>query len=361
MSRRFVFLIPILLAAPVPVAAEPAVEITQSRVEIDRASALSSDQLFEVGDATFKKDAAALLDAVAKAIVKENKSNIDIDVHTDDSAPDSDRSGAFNGKLSQARADAIKSYFIRKGVAARRLTARGRGQDTPIASNGNEDGRRQNRRVEFVVEIEIRPPVADLAVYTKTLKGSGSAIIATMETSQGTLHCTLFADRTPVAVANFIGLATGQKPWVDPKTQKVVRGKPFYDGLVFHRVIPNFMIQGGDPLGVGTGGPGYQFSDETFRDIRNVPGTIAMANAGPGTNGSQFFINEVRSDHLNGKHTVFGQCKELELITKIANVPRDSSDKPSTPVVIRRITFARGAEAPPQGPLPPPNDPYRRP
>jgi peptidyl-prolyl cis-trans isomerase A (cyclophilin A) len=359
MSRRFVFLIPILLA--VPAAAEPNVEITQSRVEIDRASALSTDPMFEVGDATFKKDATALLDAVAKALNKEGKSNIDIDVHTDDSAPDSDRTGQFNAKLAQGRADAIKNYLVRKGVAARRMTARGRGQDQPIASNGNEDGRRQNRRVEFIVEIEIRPPVAaDLAVYTKSLKGSGNSIIATIDTSQGTLHCTLFAERAPVAVANFIGLATGQKPWVDPKTQKVVRGKPFYDGLVFHRVIPNFMIQGGDPLGVGTGGPGYQFSDEVHRDIRNVPGSMAMANAGPGTNGSQFFINEVRSAHLDGRHTVFGQCKELDIVTKIANVPRDSNDKPNAAVVIRRITFARGAEVPPQGPPPPPDrDPYR--
>jgi peptidyl-prolyl cis-trans isomerase A (cyclophilin A) len=142
-------------------------------------------------------------------------------------------------------------------------------------------------------------------------------------------------------VANFVGLATGQKPWLDPKTKQVVKGKPFYDGLVFHRVIPQFMIQGGDPLGIGVGGPGYQFGDEIAPALTHQPGTLSMANAGPGTNGSQFFINEVATPWLNGRHTVFGQCKELDVITAISAVPRGPNDMPSTPVTITKLTFAR--------------------
>jgi peptidyl-prolyl cis-trans isomerase A (cyclophilin A) len=183
------------------------------------------------------------------------------------------------------------------------------------------------------------------------VKGTGNTIVATLDTSQGKLTCTLFADRAPMTVANFIGLATGQKAFVDPKTQKVVK-RPFYDGTIFHRVIPGFMIQGGDPLGAGTGGPGYQFGDEIHRDVVNAPGTIAMANAGPGTNGSQFFINEVRSAHLDNRHSVFGQCKETDVISKIANVKREANDRPSTPVVLRKVTFAKVAQVEPA-------DPYR--
>jgi peptidyl-prolyl cis-trans isomerase A (cyclophilin A) len=208
----------------------------------------------------------------------------------------------------------------------------------------------------MTVEIEIRPPVAaDLATYLKAVKGQGPLLIATIDTSLGSLHCTLFEERTPMTVANFVGLATGQKPWTDPKTGKVVKGKPFYDGLIFHRVIPGFMVQGGDPLGSGTGGPGYQFGDELHRDIRNKPGTLAMANAGPRTNGSQFFINEVASPHLDGRHTVFGECREVEIVAKMGNAPRDASDRPQPPITIKRVTIARGQAAPAQpviGPKP---------
>jgi peptidyl-prolyl cis-trans isomerase A (cyclophilin A) len=341
--------------AAAPAVAAPVVEVTATRVEVDQQAAISTDLLFEVGEATFRKDAAALLDLVAKAIVKEGKSNIVIDVHSDDAAPDGDRSGAWLVKLSQARADAIKTQLGRRGVPARRLTARGLGSAGAVASNASEEGRRTNRRIEMAVDPEIRPPVpADLMLYTKNLKGNGSVITATIDTSMGALHCNLFSERAPMAVANFIGLATGQKAWLDPKSNKVVRGKAFYDGLVFHRVIPGFMIQGGDPLGVGTGGPGYQFGDELAPDLVNRPGSLAMANAGPRTNGSQFFVSEVRSQHLDGRYTVFGQCKEIDLITKIANVPREGAEKPATPVVIRRVSFLRTE---PQQPGPPPPGP----
>ncbi|HMG20064.1 MAG TPA: peptidylprolyl isomerase, partial [Kofleriaceae bacterium] len=135
---------------------------------------------------------------------------------------------------------------------------------------------------------------------------------------------------------------TGQKPWIDPRSGKTVRGKPFYDGLGFHRVIPRFMIQGGDPLGNGTGGPGYKFDDELAADVKHQPGTLAMANAGPSTNGSQFFIDEVEASWLDGHHTIFGRCKEIDVINRITGVPRGRDDRPEAPVTISRITIARG-------------------
>ncbi|MBL0218989.1 MAG: peptidylprolyl isomerase [Myxococcales bacterium] len=188
---------------------------------------------------------------------------------------------------------------------------------------------------------EVRAPTAaDLTDYVKDLPGNGK-LVATFETSMGTIHCELFPDKTPMTVANFVGLATGKKPWLNPKTGSVEKGKPFFDGVVFHRVIPEFMIQGGDPLGIGRGGPGYQFGDEFLPDLRMQPGTLAMANAGPSTNGSQFFITEVAPDHLNGKHTIFGQCKELDLVKQIARVPQDESNKPNTPVTMNKVTISK--------------------
>jgi peptidyl-prolyl cis-trans isomerase A (cyclophilin A) len=177
---------------------------------------------------------------------------------------------------------------------------------------------------------------------TKGLAGSASApLVAVIDTSKGKFTCELFDKQAPITVANFVGLARGVRPWLDPKTKQWVK-KPFYDGLIFHRVIPGFMIQGGDPLGVGTGGPGYQFKDEIAPDLHHGPGTLAMANAGPNTNGSQFFIDEVEATWLDNHHTIFGQCREVETVTAIAAVPRDTADKPTQPVVIRSITFARG-------------------
>jgi len=331
-----------LLAPSVASAAPPSVEVTSTRVEVDQSPSISTDYLFEIGEATLKKTALPLLDEVAKALQKDPGNKVVIDVFTDDGAPDGDRTGGWLQKLSQARADALKTYLGKKGVAASRLNARGRGTESALRDNSTDEGRRANRRVELTIELDVRPPVAaDLATYTKTLRGTGPRLVATLDTSKGTLHCELLADKAPMTVANFIGLATGQKSWIDPKTSKVVRGKPFYDGLTFHRVIPGFMVQGGDPLGVGTGGPGYQFEDEIAPDLQHKPGVLAMANAGPRTNGSQFFIDEVRSPHLDGRHTIFGQCKETELVTTIANVPRGGNDVPVPPVVIRKVTIAK--------------------
>ena len=131
-----------------------------------------------------------------------------------------------------------------------------------------------------------------------------------MRTSEGDIKINLFDDETPETVANFLGLATGEKEWIDPMTGQPSH-EPFYNGLTFHRIIKDFMIQGGDPTGTGMGGPGYRFEDECRPDLRHDgPGVLSMANAGPGTNGSQFFITHVPTDWLNGKHTVFGKVTE---------------------------------------------------
>ena len=184
----------------------------------------------------------------------------------------------------------------------------------------------------------VRPPVAaDLVEYTKDLPGNGTKLLAKFETSMGVINCELFPEKAPMTVANFVGLATGKKPWMNPKTGNVEQGKPFFDGLVFHRVIPEFMIQGGDPLGRGTGGPGYQFGDEFGPNDNMVPGTLAMANAGPATNGSQFFITEIGPNWLNGKHTIFGQCKEIDLVKQVARVPQDAQNKPDKPITMKVV------------------------
>ncbi|MDR2427227.1 MAG: peptidylprolyl isomerase [Endomicrobium sp.] len=165
---------------------------------------------------------------------------------------------------------------------------------------------------------------------------------AVIETSQGTITIELFPDSAPDTVENFIGLAEGMKEFTDLKTGKKTK-KKFYDGLIFHRVIPQFMIQGGCPLGTGSGGPGYKFKDEIEPSLKfDKPGRLAMANSGPDTNGSQFFITETSTPWLNGNHTIFGQViSGLDIVKKIARIEADFSDKPIDPVVIKTITIER--------------------
>jgi len=165
---------------------------------------------------------------------------------------------------------------------------------------------------------------------------------AIIDTTAGKLTCTLFPDKAPIGVANFIGLAQGTKDWISPVTHQKKHGVPHYDGTIFHRVIPDFMIQGGDPAGNGTGDPGYQFKNEVSSDLQfDRPGRLAYANAGPDTNGSQFFITEVPYPSLNGGYTIFGQCDEasLALVKQIARMGRDSNDRPYRPVKINHITI----------------------
>ncbi len=176
------------------------------------------------------------------------------------------------------------------------------------------------------------------------------------DTSMGRLTCRLFDQEAPQTTANFIGLATGTKPWTDPATQKQVTGKPFYDGTQFHRVIPGFMIQGGDPLGSGMGDAGFYIPDEISPSLRfDVPGRLAMANSGPNTNSSQFFITELARPELNGRYTIFGQCDphSVLVVGSIARVERDAADKPLTPVMLNKVTVLPAGQPIPPEPLPP--------
>lgn len=172
-------------------------------------------------------------------------------------------------------------------------------------------------------------------------------LYAIFETNMGTIVCQLFEKETPVTVANFTGLAQGTKEFTDMKTGQKAK-RPFYDGLIFHRVIPNFMIQGGCPLGVGMGGPGYKFEDEFVPSLKfDRPGRLAMANSGPGTNGSQFFITEAATPWLDNHHTIFGQVVEGgELIGKIARVECGPGNKPVKPIVMNKVTIKRVGDAP---------------
>jgi peptidyl-prolyl cis-trans isomerase A (cyclophilin A) len=169
-------------------------------------------------------------------------------------------------------------------------------------------------------------------------------VYATLKTSMGDIVIQLFEDKAPKTVANFVDLATGAKEWTDPKTKEKVK-RPLYNGTIFHRVIPGFMIQGGDPLGNGTGGPGYRFEDEFNPDLKHSkPYILSMANAGPTTNGSQFFITHKATPWLDGKHSVFGEVlKGQEVVDAIANVPRDFRDRPLKEVVLKEVVISRGS------------------
>lgn len=165
---------------------------------------------------------------------------------------------------------------------------------------------------------------------------------AILETSQGTMVCRLFEKEAPKTVANFVGLAEGTKEFTDPRSGEKAK-RPFFDGLTFHRVIPDFMIQCGCPLGTGTGGPGYRFADE-FHDAlqHNTPGKLSMANSGPGTNGSQFFVTVAPTPWLDKRHTIFGEVIEgNEIAVKISKAPRDSGDRPRTPIVLQHVRIER--------------------
>ncbi|MFZ2202197.1 MAG: peptidylprolyl isomerase [Microgenomates group bacterium] len=166
---------------------------------------------------------------------------------------------------------------------------------------------------------------------------------ATLKTTLGDIKVELFADKAPKTIANFVGLAEGTKEWTDPKTGQKQTGKSLYAGTIFHRVIKDFMIQGGDPLGVGIGGPGYQFEDEFDSSLAfDGPGYLAMANSGPNTNGSQFFITTVPTPWLTGKHTIFGKViSGQDIVTQIESVKTGANDRPETPVVLQSVQIER--------------------
>ena len=168
------------------------------------------------------------------------------------------------------------------------------------------------------------------------------ATYARFDTSEGAFKIRLFDTEAPKTVENFVGLAEGTKEWQDPATGQK-RSEPFYDGIIFHRVIEGFMIQGGDRLGQGTGGPGYRFADEFHPNLRHSKaGILSMANAGPNTNGSQFFITLGPTPHLDNRHSVFGEVVEgMDVVRKIGGVPTGRQDRPINPVVINKVTIER--------------------
>ena len=198
------------------------------------------------------------------------------------------------------------------------------------------------KRSMFVVVVMLAAATA-FAGQDAPAKKSGGKVYAHFTTNLGKFTVELFEKDAPKTVANFVGLAEGTKEWTDPKTGAKVK-KPFYNGLIFHRVIADFMIQGGDPLGTGTGDPGYKFADE-FGSGRKMDkaGVLAMANSGPNSNGSQFFITLKETNYLNGKHTVFGEVTDgMDTIRKIGETKTSKpGDRPVVPVVMQSVTIER--------------------
>jgi peptidyl-prolyl cis-trans isomerase A (cyclophilin A) len=177
-----------------------------------------------------------------------------------------------------------------------------------------------------------------LADATQGISGSGP-LIATIDTDLGKLDCTLYEDKAPITVANFVGLARGTRPWKDPDGKWVK--KPAYDGTIFHRIIKGFMIQGGDPRGNGSGEPGYVIPDEIWENaMHDRPGLICMANRGPNTNGAQFFITDARAPHLDRSYTIFGECAPEDMVHTLANV-EVMGERPKTPPKIKSIKVHR--------------------
>jgi peptidyl-prolyl cis-trans isomerase A (cyclophilin A) len=195
------------------------------------------------------------------------------------------------------------------------------------------------RNVTFGVLLVLAMGLAMAATMEAALK---PGVYAKFVTTEGNFTIQLFEQEAPKTVANFIGLAEGTKEWTDPRTGQKVK-KPYYNGIVFHRIIADFMIQGGDPLGQGTGGPGYTFEDEFSPKLKHTKeGILSMANRGPNTNGGQFFITLVPTPWLDGKHTIFGEVVEgIEIIRKIGKTKTGPGDRPVTPISITSVTIER--------------------
>nr|HEX4318995.1 peptidylprolyl isomerase [Kofleriaceae bacterium] len=316
--------IPASVAADVAeVSGTPTVTVGKSKIDVSPELVVTD----QGGD-------TATLDAIAAALVGDLTRKIEIDAY----AAGADAKQAKQASLDHA--GLVRDQLVARGLLPEQFVVKGMG--------ARDLKGRSAFRVELLVVGKIalpavRPPVAaDLAGYVNGMTGSGD-LVATLDTSEGTIHCKLLDKEAPMTVANFIGLATGKKAWKHPTDGKLMTGKPFYDGTVFHRVIPNFMIQGGDVLGTGTGYPGYRFPDEVAAGLTWEPGTLAMANAGPNTNGSQFFITEAAPTYLGGGYTIFGRCTDVDVVKQIARVPRDSRDKPKAAVTLKKVTIARTA------------------
>jgi len=211
--------------------------------------------------------------------------------------------------------------------------------------NNNKEGLEQQRKEEKPMDTNTNT-AAEKLMKEYGLK-AGDKLVADIETNHGVIKAELFWEvgQAPNTVSNFVDLATGKREWVHPATQEK-SSKPLYDNTIFHRVIKGFMIQGGDPTGTGMGGPGYKFKDEFSPSLRHTKkGILSMANSGPNSNGSQFFITEGPTPHLDNRHSVFGEVNDaqsLEIISKIAASPTGANDKPTSDVVIKTIKIHKG-------------------
>jgi len=211
-------------------------------------------------------------------------------------------------------------------------------QEREIAAVVTENGELKLR----LADLEAQQKRADLAVSLGMRPGED--LWALLETSRGEVLCELLPASAPLTVANFVQLVEGKKPWQDQETKQMITGTPYYDGTLFHRVIPEFMIQGGDRSGTGRGTPGFLIPDEFDPKLKHLAGTISMANTGaPNSGGSQFFITDVAAPQLDGKYSAFGSCEPLSLIREIARAPRDENDRPLESILLRRATVHRGA------------------
>lgn len=209
----------------------------------------------------------------------------------------------------------------------------------------------QTERDRLLVKVEdLEQDMANYALAEEAGLDPTQELWAELDTSMGDILCELASDKAPATVASFVGLAEGTKRWTDPATGRAMDA-PLYDGTIIHRVLPGFMIQGGDPLGTGRGGPGFRIDDEFHPQLRHAPGALSMANSGPDTAGSQFFITEVATPHLDGRHAVFGQCEPLSLVRDIAAVavqppaaPGEEASRPVQDVVLEKVTIHRGSK-----------------
>jgi|GEM_PF-1141728 len=236
------------------------------------------------------------------------------------------------GKLNLSKVFWI--YFIAFLLVAFNFNAHAEG------TKGNEKGKTEGKidvKTEKSKEKEKEKGMTD-----KVSSKKGKDMIAVIETNLGTFKIKLYQEKTPLTVDNFVGLAEGTKEWTNPKGEKTK--SKYFDGITFHRVIDGFMIQTGDPLGTGTGGPGYNFKDEFDKTLRfDKPGMVGMANPGrPDSNGSQFFITVKETNYLNNRHTIFGEVIDgMDIVTKISKVKTLPGDKPADPVVIKSVTIQR--------------------
>lgn len=224
-------------------------------------------------------------------------------------------------------------------------------QGTPAASSDSQQNQQQPADGAQTNALPDDPATA--AHVSPPVEPEGPT--AVFDTSMGRMVCRLYSKEAPQTVANFIGLATGTKQYTDRATHKKITGKPFYDGTTFHRVIPGFMIQGGDPTATGTGDPGYFFADEIVPTLTfDVPGRLAMANAGPNTNGSQFFITVTPQPSLDQHYSIFGQCDSGSVLvaSAITQVPRNGQDKPLDPVYLNKLTIVPNGKPLPAVPPP---------